>query len=277
MIINITQKTETPNGYLLWENSDIVCLAILESTNDKTGNMIQIYFLVKAEKPHLAVKSGLDSKVCFDCPKRGEDCYVVTFQGPRQVWISWTLGKYPYLPMEDYPKVFGARETRFGAYGDPVSVPFELLAAIAAASQAFTGYTHQWAKAGFQQYRALLMASADSQADRLAANALGWRAFRVRPLDDTSLPQKGEISCPASDEMARVNPVTGEKTRLTQCIACRLCNGNRGETRAADPRKDLVIKAHGQRAKRFRESTVNARRAAVLLGLAEDHFVRAAA
>jgi hypothetical protein len=257
-LINITQKQTAARGYVLYESADIAVVAILESTNDKTGDMIQVYILPKAEKPHLAVKSGLDSLVCFDCDKRPSangDCYVVTFQGPRMVWLSFTQGKYPYLPIEQYPAVFGARETRFGAWGDPVCIPLPILKAIAAASRAYTGYTHQWARLEFQAYRHYLMASCDSIADRDAANLLGWRAFRTRPLDDTSLPQKGEISCPASEEMGY----------RSQCIKCGLCNGLKGDVRAEDPRKDLVIKTHGQRAHRFRESDKNARRAMALL------------
>ncbi len=72
------------------------------------------------------------------------------------------------------------------------------------------------------------MASADSEADREAAKALGFRTFRVRSKDEPKL--KGEGICPASEEM----------NYSTNCGACLLCGGHSGKGKA-----DIVIIAHG--------------------------------
>jgi hypothetical protein len=92
------------------------------STNRKTGPMIQTWILVQDEAPHLAVKSGNDSAVCGDCPARGKWCYVTTFQGPRSIWETWKRGGYPPSDLDELK----GKAVRFGAYGDPAAVPFEV-------------------------------------------------------------------------------------------------------------------------------------------------------
>src|SRR4051812_20933218 len=56
-----------------------------DSTNGKTGNMVQTWIMRSDMKPTDAVKSGEDSSVCGDCPHRPANdgsCYVLTFQAP---------------------------------------------------------------------------------------------------------------------------------------------------------------------------------------------------
>lgn len=229
-------------GYVLHETTDVVVIATLESVNEKTGNMIQIWILLREMSPVEGVKTGADAMICFDCPLRGLDgfgeriCYVNVAQGPGAVWRSYTAGKYPYLDPKDYARVFGNREVRFGAYGDPVLIPIWIVRPIVRVVRKYTGYSHQWDKPAYQEYRLYFMASADTPVDRENAKALGWRTFRCRTKDGAILP--GEITCPASDE-------AGKKT---QCIRCGLCNGRTGAT---DPRKDIVIIAHGSGSKNF--------------------------
>ena len=58
-----TKSKAKENGFILYEgpsmlepSKDIVVIATLTSANDKTGNMIQTWILVKDEEPHHATK-----------------------------------------------------------------------------------------------------------------------------------------------------------------------------------------------------------------------------
>ena len=79
------------NGKILFETSDVVCIATgfkSNSANSKTGGMIQTWFLWKHSSPIDAIKSGDDAAICFDCPHRGDGtgknraCYVNIGQAP---------------------------------------------------------------------------------------------------------------------------------------------------------------------------------------------------
>ena len=102
-----------PNGYILFENDLIVVIAtglVRPSDNAKTGGMVQIWILVKAENPVAASKSGADEAVCGDCPLRGVNgservCYVNLGQAPLGIWKAWERGAYPKAGKEDL-KVF---------------------------------------------------------------------------------------------------------------------------------------------------------------------------
>ncbi len=51
-------------------NDTIATIAIFNSTNRKTGDMIQIYYLPVNIPPTEAVKTGADESVCGDCKLR---------------------------------------------------------------------------------------------------------------------------------------------------------------------------------------------------------------
>lgn len=228
------------SGYILHETSAIVIIATLKSENEKTGDMIQIWILNRAESPVDSVKHGTDSNVCFDCVHRGTSfadrtCYVNVIQGPGSVWRAYVAGSYRLLARSEYSAVFANRAVRFGAYGDPVLIPIRIVRAIVRVATKHTGYTHQWRKAEFQIFRSFFMASCDSIGDYAAAKRMGWRTFRVRTRNGSVLAH--EIICPASDE-------AGHKT---QCIRCGLCSGSRSN----DTRKDIVIIVHGIRKQNF--------------------------
>jgi hypothetical protein len=235
-----THSAGSPNGYLLHSDSDIVVIATLESENRKTGNMIQIWILCANENPVTAVKTGHDGIVCGDCKHRGNGfkdrtCYVNVGQGPNSVYCAYISGAYPYLPKSRYAEVFYGRKVRFGAYGDPVLIPLEVLRWVAFYSDGWTGYTHQWRNEKYAQYREYVMASVDSVEEYRMAKSEGWRTFRVRSGAESLMPR--EIACPASDE-------AGKKTT---CERCGLCNG----TRRNDGRKDIAILVHGASAGKF--------------------------
>ena len=200
------------------------------SHNGKTGKMVPIWILVKAHDPRTALLNGADSIVCFNCSLRGElgkkrGCYVRLEQAPLSIWKAYHAGRYRFLPVADYPKFFGGRKVRFGAYGEPVKIPFALVAEIVRVSApGHTGYTHQWANPAFQAYKALFQASTTDRDDAQAL-ALGWRTFCVQPVATP-----GKIVCPASAERGK---------KLT-CADCGLCGG----LSARSPRS-VTIRPHG--------------------------------
>lgn len=239
------RRTVRTIGFTLYENvaADIVVIATLKTTNRKTGNMIQVWILNRSISPVDAIYSGENKKICFDCPHQGDKfqkrtCYV-NMRYVQGIWKAYTRGRYAFLAQDNY-SVLAGRKIRFGAYGEPICIPLPIVAALAATSKGWTGYTHQWRKADMQGYRHYFMASCDSKADAALAVSMGWRYFRVQEKIGSYLPPvlQGEIVCPASDEM-------GHKT---QCVKCGLCNGTRY---ANDPRKNITIYVHGSGAKNF--------------------------
>jgi hypothetical protein len=226
-----------PNGYVLYENADIVVIATgftRKSNNPKTGDMIQVWILCRDIHPMEAIKTGADSANCLDCKLRGNHgkgrlCYVRVGNAPVQIWKAYHRGNYPYLGTDDYARAFSGRKVRFGAYGDPVRIPLHTVRDVAIASEGWTGYTHQWRNAEYLPYSAFILASVDTESEYLEAKRLTWRTFRVRATAAPLLPR--EISCPASAE-------SGHKTT---CTDCRLCSG----TYRNDPRKDVSIIVHG--------------------------------
>ncbi len=222
-----------PNGYVLHEDNQRVVIATgftLKSENAKTGDMIQVWILVKAENPIEALKSGADEAICGNCPLRGtlgkqRACYVNLGQAPLAVWRAWQRGSYPKLDTWNYHINFFGRAVRFGAYGDPVFIPFDIVANIAAWATKHTGYTHQWRNPVFSAYKQFVMASADSVDLAREAQRLGWRTFRVTPI--------GQLEWDGTNEIVCVNT-----TRGFSCAECGLCNGSTGA-------KSIVIEAHG--------------------------------
>lgn len=232
-----------PNGYVLYEGpsaidgAPIVVIATgfaSKSDNAKTGDMIQTWILRSDIAPHHAVKSGDDASICGQCPHRpslkaellaaGEafvPCYVKTFQAPLSVYGAYKRGIYPVASLADIASLCEGRMVRFGSYGDPYAAPIGIWQAAASTAAGWTGYTHQWRNAGAMWAR-LVMASADSLADMMAAHKRGFRTFRVtaKPFENV----KGlETVCPASKEKAAV----------TNCATCRACMGTASKARVS--------------------------------------------
>jgi hypothetical protein len=204
------------NGFILHEDQHRVIIATgfeTPSDNRKTGDMIQVWILVKACDPVEAIKQGLDRLICGNCVHRGDghgaerSCYVNAGQAPLGIWRAWKAGRYPTLRFMD---LFTGRKVRFGAYGDPTHIPIGLALAIAGVASGHTGYTHQWRNPSLQAWRSILMASVDSIAELVIARSMGWSTFRVG-----SEAQPSESLC-ASESVG------------TPCAVCLLCAGARG-------------------------------------------------
>lgn len=244
-----------PNGYILYEGPSeldgkpIVVIATGfadKSANIKTGALIQTWILRADISPLEAVHSGEDASICGDCKHRGvleaqEDgtmrnkrrlCYVLEFQAPLSIWRAYKRGSYTNAsawPLEGRQDLFEGRMVRLGAYGDPAAVPERVWAYATLRAASWVGYTHQWAKLPRTALlRTLTMASADTREEAAAAQAEGWRTFRVG-----ESPEKGEISCPASEEMGK----------LVTCSDCGLCAGDYRQA------KNITLRPHGNRVK----------------------------
>lgn len=239
------------NGRVIWEGESlldgapIVVIAIgfgSGSKNRKTGNMIQTYILRRDVSPVDAVQSGADFSICGNCVHRGtvepvsrrskrkrnkgRTCYVNLGQGPLAVFRAYSRGVYP---LWDGYGVNG-RMVRLGTYGDPAAVPVWVWENLLRDADGHTGYTHQWRDPRFAALRKYCMASADSTLDALAAQAKGWRTFRVGLPSHAAAERGVEALCPASAE-------AGKKL---SCAQCRACDGT-----ASSRRGSIYIPAHG--------------------------------
>ena len=103
---------------------------------------------------------------------------------------------------------------RFGAYGEPVLLPLQVVEVLASLSKKSTGYTHQYAKKQYNDYNDFFMASTHTTRERKQAKKLGFRSFFVSNKD--IIPENA-VNCPASKESAN----------KLSCIKCGLCNGNK--------------------------------------------------
>jgi hypothetical protein len=128
-------------------------------------------------------------------------------------WIDGALPKVEYC--------------RFGSYGEPVLLPFPLVAYIVERVKSYTGYTHAWKNPLYGSYKKYFMASTDDMTVGVASRS-GWREFYA-----TSYPIRPDslISCPASKEMGY----------RSNCAKCGLCGGLSG--RLADLRS-VKIRIH---------------------------------
>ena len=189
---------------------EFVAIATFETENRKTGNMVQVWFLLTQTHPVAAVKSGLDAQtVCRDCPfANGNGCYVNVGQAPLSIWRAFHRGSYPFLSPEAYASVFSRRKVRFGAYGNPSLLPLAIVERIARISDGWTGYFHDWrSNPEAKAYARWFMASTETVDSFKAAIAAGFRVFHVSPEQP-----EGTIEC-LSD------------ARGITCEKCRLCDG----------------------------------------------------
>lgn len=258
----LRRASKLPLGVVLYRGSSLIDGAPIvviatgikrPSQNDKTGEMVQIWYLREDISPFAAIVSGDDASICGDCKHRGvggkdRTCYVNISKAPRAVWEAYHRGAYedwtsygPFKMRAQWQALLGygaSGFTRFGAYGDPASAPASLLYAIGSVSERWTGYTHQWQGMDAdtaRQYQYWLMASVDSDQEAKEASARGWRYFRVGAnVDD--LNSGKEILCPASEEAGK----------RVSCAECTLCSGtSRGRARS------VFIPVHGSGASNF--------------------------
>lgn len=228
-------------GPSLLDGSPVVCVVTFGSGNAKTGDMAQAWILVDNNAtPYENHKAGVDRAICGDCKHLSGSCYVTLIHGPAGVMRPLLAGRYESLV--DYPAEQAKRmqgyNLRIGAYGDPAAIPQAIWENLAAAAEGRTGYTHQWNKPQFAGLASLVMASVDTPEEQAAANALGFRTFRIRLPEESLL--AGEFVCPAAKESTA-------KIRLS-CDQCKACAGVDKPGR----RGNVAIIVHGGEGARIR-------------------------
>lgn len=242
-------------GFIIYEGAspidpetEIVMIAIMQSGNSKTGNMIQTYILVKDTDPREASKTGLDYAICGNCPHRGQPtndpgrklainrtCYVNIGQGVLIVWKQYKKGAYEKVTGHiDIARIGKGRNIRLGTYGDPALIPGYIWDSLLTYSTGRTGYTHQATEPGAFVRPDLTMISADSYQAAQAAWKQGYRTFRTVPIKESTsatlaqIDKANETLCPASEE-------AGKKV---DCNKCKLCSGSMIKA------KNIVIPLH---------------------------------
>jgi hypothetical protein len=219
-------------GASLIDGSPIVVIAIVKSSNRKTGDMVQTYILNdNGLDPMLNSKLGNDFSICGNCKHRGEaltpahpefgkykmakgrTCYVALFQGVLITWKHYMKGGYETAQGHEAIAALGAgRMVRIGTYGDGAAVPSYIWDSLLSQAKGHTGYSHQ---SGLVEVDPMLyMISADTEAEARQAWQSGKRTFRVIQKTD-ELIKGSEALCPASKEAGR---------RAT-CDTCKLCAG----------------------------------------------------
>ena len=237
---------QKPLGYIAYEGRSkldglpivvIVNKISSASKNEKTGDLVQSFIIRADVDPVTAQANGQDISICGQCEHRpslaresgAAPCYVNTAKSVLQVYKAYKRGRYAKADRETIAQALAGKRLRLGTYGDPAAAPVELWQHLTKYTAAHVGYSHQWQRArfNFDQWRGLVMASADTQDQAALANLHGMRVFRVTTADDK---QAGEINCPAS----------AEGGRRTTCASCLLCGGT---SKAA---KDIVIRDHAR-------------------------------
>jgi hypothetical protein len=214
------------------DGKPIVVIAVMNSSNRKTGNMIQTYILRDDLDPLSAVNSGDDASVCGDCPHRKQpdgsrSCYVNVGQSVMAVWRAYQAKKYKELwTNEELEYVFSGRGIRWGAYGDPACIPHKLVAWLNKHAANHTGYTHQWRAEFASPFKGVFMASCDGFTDYCDAMVSGWKSFTVTP---KGYKPSGIKQCPATVPNSQA-----------QCVTCSLCSGDK---------LNVFVEAHGSGSK----------------------------
>ena len=233
-------------GPSLINGKPIVALAQSDSTNSKTGNMVQTFILSDEMDPLTASRTGADESICGDCPHRGKandndkgqatdrTCYVTLAHAP--------LGKYKALKKGVYGNAVASRQeivafgagkgVRLGTYGDPCAVKNSVWKSLTSRAEYQTAYTH----GAVNPWPQGIMSSADSAEIAQSMWDKGERTFRVVASVADIIKGK-EVLCPASEEAGR----------KATCATCKLCGG------ASIKAKSVAIPAHGTSKRKAKE------------------------
>lgn len=238
------------NGYIIYEgpslldNKPIVAIATVDSSNKKTGSMVQTWILRSDIDPVTASRTGEDYSICGNCPHRGKPsnkdtgqaldrtCYVNLIFAPNNIYKSYKRGIYKHATTHKELRAIGLlRGVRLGSYGDPLAINRSIWDSLTSSAEYVTAYTHQ-----ANTMPESIMSSADNLEQAESAWDRKERTFRVISSIDKLVKGK-EILCPASKE-------AGERV---QCAQCKLCGGNSVKG------KSVAIVAHGTSKRKAKE------------------------
>jgi len=233
-------------GASLINGQPIVALAQSDSTNSKTGNMIQTFILDASVDPLTASRTGKDESICGSCPHRGtpnnndkgqatnRTCYVTLAHAPLGKYKAYKKGVYgtKTATLKEIAEFGSLQGVRLGTYGDPCAIDNEVWQALTSKALYSTAYTH----AAINPMPESIMTSTDNLKQSIDAWGRNERTFRVISHVD-QLYKRREILCPASEEMGK---------RAT-CASCKLCGG------ASVNAKSIAIVAHGTSKRKAKE------------------------
>jgi hypothetical protein len=232
-------------GISLHDGAPIAAIVTDDSANPKTGlptvggNMLQVWIIRTDLDPNTARKTGQDGSVCGTCPLQGDKggCYVSTWQAPSAVYKAYKAGNYKRIE----PEAMAGRPIRWGAYGDPALIPFDIASRGNAVASRWTGYTHMHSQPYAWLFRGTFMASAETPKQEAKLAAQGWSTFRAGRSDGSDL---GTATACRNDRDGAL------------CIDCGECNGQ--------GQKRIVVRAHGTFAKNTTAERMAKRSLAVL-------------
>jgi len=233
-------------GASLINGEPIVALAQSDSTNKKTGNMLQTFILDATTDPITASRTGLDASICGSCPHRGtpnnndkgqatnRTCYVTLAHAPLGKYKAYKKGVYgtTTATLKEVESFGSLQGVRLGTFGDPCAVPNDIWKALTSKALYSTAYTH----AAINPMPESIMTSTDNLKQSYKAWGKGERTFRVISSID-QLYKRREVLCPASEEMGK---------RAT-CASCKLCGGSSINA------KSIAIVAHGTSKRKAKE------------------------
>jgi hypothetical protein len=199
------------------------------STNDKTGVMAQIDILVADQHPIEAIKTGADAAVCGACPLRPDKlgkriCYVTLAHAPASKFNAAGRGSYEMITPYQLGVILAYRNrgVRFGSYGDPAMLPFEVAQTILEVSGVkHTSYTHQWMEPWFDaRHLSYSMASVDAENTVAMLHAIHPDARYYMLVDSYDSLPANTIACPSNSDKRN-----DDGSRQVTCADCGLCAG----------------------------------------------------
>ena len=238
-------------GASLINGDPIVALAQSDSTNSKTGNMIQTFILDATVDPITASRTGKDESICGSCPHRGtpnnndkgqatdRTCYVTLAHAPLGKYKAYKKGVYgtKTATIKEVESFGSLQGVRLGTYGDPCAVPNDIWKALTSKALYSTAYTH----AAINPMPESIMTSTDNLKQSVDAWGRNERTFRVISSID-QLYKRREILCPASEESAAIR-----NAPRSTCASCKLCGGSKISA------KNIAIVAHGTSKRKAKE------------------------
>ena len=237
------KTTANKNRIVYIENGNLFVFSKGKTSNKKialpnetiiqtyTFSLDQYHLANNGEKITMNSFFSLDSSNCLDCPfsqnqrnKTGnrEKCYthkLMQYSGFLSMLRSIKPDELTGLTEEKKKDIINLCKglyVRFGTYGEPSLINYNLVKAISETAKSFTGYTHQYQKDFAKLFSNYFMASVHSQKESETAKVnFNFRSFIASSDNSNSI----GVNCPASEE----------KGFITNCSKCGLCSGNLGK------------------------------------------------
>ena len=206
------------------------------SANDKTGAMAQASIILLDVHPNEAINTGQDVAICGGCPLRKQEtgkriCYVNVLFTSGAKFRAQLASKYPIATPEQLGIIlaYNGMGIRFGDYGDPAMVPYEVWSEILSwVNEKSTSYTHQWQEPWFDtRHFEYSMASIDEVNTVEKLRELHGDLVRYYRLL-IECPDCGEFHLLPNEIMCPSDPNNRKHgKRVIECADCGLCSGEK--------------------------------------------------